>query len=165
LPDTPIPAEAVVDIAGRDPERTPIPWLAPSIAGAGAGFTTGRPWLPIGPTAETLNVASEADDEGSTLRFYQRLIGVRRTHPSLSSGEQLMLTTDNDDVMMFRRTSGDDATLVVLNFSDADVSVALPEGASLPATIAISTDWQRSDRGPFRERLSLRPLEGVVVTF
>ena len=47
LRDVPVAPEAVVDVDGRDPERAPIPWLAPSLAGPGAGFTTGTPWLPI----------------------------------------------------------------------------------------------------------------------
>ncbi|MGZ8647997.1 MAG: alpha-amylase family glycosyl hydrolase, partial [Solirubrobacteraceae bacterium] len=47
LPDAEIPPERVVDVDGRDPERAPIPWRPPSVAGPGAGFTTGEPWLPL----------------------------------------------------------------------------------------------------------------------
>ena len=47
LCDAPIPAEAVVDVDGRDPERAPLPWTA----GVNAGFTTGKPWLPLAPDA------------------------------------------------------------------------------------------------------------------
>ena len=43
LPDTEIPPDRVVDVDGRDPERTPIPWEP----GPGAGFTDGEPWLPV----------------------------------------------------------------------------------------------------------------------
>ncbi|HET9005168.1 MAG TPA: alpha-amylase family glycosyl hydrolase, partial [Actinomycetes bacterium] len=51
LGDVPIPPDQVKDPVarlipgrGRDPERTPMPWEG----GPGAGFTTGRPWLPLG---------------------------------------------------------------------------------------------------------------------
>lgn len=36
----------------RDPHRSPMPWSA----GPNAGFTTGRPWLPIGDDVEKTNV-------------------------------------------------------------------------------------------------------------
>lgn len=51
LADSPIPAAAIVDVDGRDPVRTPMPWQTPADAGPGAGFTTGQPWLPIPPEA------------------------------------------------------------------------------------------------------------------
>jgi hypothetical protein len=32
-----------VDVDGRDPERSPMPWGRPSVAGADAGFSTADP--------------------------------------------------------------------------------------------------------------------------
>jgi glycosidase len=65
--DVPIPSEAALDpIArlvpgrGRDPERTPMPWEA----GPGGGFTSGRPWLPLGEDNLARNVAAQRGDEG-----------------------------------------------------------------------------------------------------
>ena len=68
LPDAEIPADRIVDVDGRDPERAPIPWRPPSQAGPGAGFTTGEPWLPIVADAESLDVESQEHDPASTLR-------------------------------------------------------------------------------------------------
>ena len=67
LQDVPIPPDRIVDVDGRDPERAPIPWERPSRAGPGAGFTTGEPWLPITPDAETAAAAVQVDDPGSML--------------------------------------------------------------------------------------------------
>ena len=56
-----IPPEDVLDPAeknqpgigmGRDPERTPMPWDCSEMA----GFTRGRPWLPIGDDHQVVNV-------------------------------------------------------------------------------------------------------------
>jgi alpha-glucosidase len=80
MADTPVPPALRSDQDGRDPQRTPLPWRRPEVAGAGAGFSTGRPWLPIGPDADRVNVASEQADAGSTLHLYRRLIQVRRTN-------------------------------------------------------------------------------------
>jgi glycosidase len=38
-------------VDGRDPERSPMPWRRPSLAGPGVGFTTAEPWLPVATEA------------------------------------------------------------------------------------------------------------------
>jgi glycosidase len=43
---------------GRDPVRTPMPWSNAT----GAGFSTGEPWLPLGPDHRDVNVAVQATD-------------------------------------------------------------------------------------------------------
>ncbi len=43
---------------GRDGERTPMQWDG----SANAGFSTFKPWLPVPPSAATLNVKAESAD-------------------------------------------------------------------------------------------------------
>jgi len=57
----------------HDPERAPIPWRPPSLAGPGAAFTTGKLWLPLVADAARLNVESQATDPRSTLWLVRRL--------------------------------------------------------------------------------------------
>jgi alpha-glucosidase len=71
-----------------------MPWAPPSTAGPGAGFTTDKPWLPIGVTAEQLNVASELQDPNSMLALYRTLLTLRRTRPSLQAGSQVSTATE-----------------------------------------------------------------------
>jgi alpha-glucosidase len=47
----------------RDPERAPMRWDC----SRNAGFTTGRPWLPLGPAIEQCNVATQRADDHSLL--------------------------------------------------------------------------------------------------
>src|SRR5207245_7931970 len=82
MTDGPIPPERVVDVAGRDPERTPMQWDA----SRGAGFTTGDPWLPISREARTVNVEAQRSDPDSMLGLYRRLIAYRRASPGLLGG-------------------------------------------------------------------------------
>src|SRR5436309_1331286 len=58
MTDVTIPPERVVDVDGRDGERTPMQWDATP----NAGFSTGRPWLPMAPDAQRVNVAAQRHD-------------------------------------------------------------------------------------------------------
>ncbi len=82
LGDVPIPPDQVMDPVarlmpgrGRDPERTPMPWEG----GPGAGFTTGRPWLPLGDDNQARHVAAQRDDPASMLTLHRRLLRLRRS--------------------------------------------------------------------------------------
>src|ERR1035441_1830963 len=68
---------------GRDGERTPMQWdVRPN-----AGFTTGRPWLPVPSSASTLNVEVESFRPGSLFAWYQRLIRLKKDNPALAQGD------------------------------------------------------------------------------
>jgi alpha-glucosidase len=99
---------------GRDGERTPMPWDA----GVNGGFNHGaRPWLAVGPSYPTVNVASEARDPDSVLAWYRRLIALRRTDAALYEGTEEMLNPDDPHVLSYRRHHGARSVLVVLNLS------------------------------------------------
>ena len=116
LTDVAVPPAAIVDVGGRDPERAPIPWGPPSAAGPGAGFTTGRPWLPVHPDAEQLAATVQADDPGSSLTFYTALLALRRAIPALHSGTYRSLEAA-PDVFAFVREHAGRRVLVALNFA------------------------------------------------
>ncbi len=99
--------------AGRDAMRTPMPWRH----GPGGGFTTAeaRPWLPLGPTGSS-NVENQRADPRSMLTLARDLIGLRRRHPDLQSGEYETVPAP-EGVWAWRRGQG---VLVVLNMSDHD---------------------------------------------
>src|SRR6266853_4910625 len=89
--NVPIPPEEVQDPAeknepglglGRDPERTPMPWDGSLLA----GFTSGKPWLPLGPDHASVNVMAMCESRGSILNLYRRLIELRRNNPVLTHG-------------------------------------------------------------------------------
>jgi alpha-glucosidase len=132
LPDTDLPPGVGDDRDGRDPQRTPMPWQPPSLAGAGAGFTLGEPWLPVGSTAERRNVASELHDDTSMLALYRDLLALRRSRPSLRAGAQEFLDAPAD-VLAYLRRDGDECSLVVLNFASR------PQWVDIPALVG--PDW------------------------
>jgi len=98
---------------GRDGERTPMQWNS----GPNAGFTNGKPWLPVPASAKTHNVESESKDPQSVLSFYKQVIRLRKTEPALRDGAYFPLNESDANVMAYLRKSKDAAVLVVLNFS------------------------------------------------
>lgn len=161
LPDAEIPADRVVDVDGRDPERAPMPWRPPAQAGPGAGFTTAEPWLPVVADAGFLCVESQQRDPGSTLAFVRRLIHLRSREPTLQSGAQRLVGAA-PDVFCFERQL-DQRFLVVLNFSSRRVPVVLADDARGPAVLELSTRPER-EHGPVDlTNLVLEPDEGMIL--
>ncbi|HEV3280448.1 MAG TPA: alpha-amylase family glycosyl hydrolase [Acidimicrobiales bacterium] len=136
--------------AGRDPERSPLPWHD----GPGRGFTAPgvEPWLPMG-TPPAINVASQRDDPGSVLTFTRDLIALRRRSPDLWGGSYDSLPSP-PDTWVWRRGRGFAAAL---NLGDEARRID-----GLAGSVAIGTD-RRRDGEPVQEQLSLSPGEGVLI--
>jgi len=146
LPDAEIPADRVVDVDGRDPERAPMPWTA----GPFGGFSTVQPWLPLVAGAERLCAAAQASDPDSALTLARRLAALRDTTPALQTGDQRTVEA-GDGVLAWTRGAD---ILVAVNFRSVPVRVSLPG----PAEVLVSTD-------PARTALSepaLGPDEAIV---
>jgi alpha-glucosidase len=151
LGDVPVPSGAVRDVEGRDPQRTPMPW----IPGAGVGFTAAGvdPWLPVGDRTG-LSVAEQRGDPGSALTLTHDLVALRRRSADLRVGAHERLPAP-DGAWAWRRGEG---TTVALNLSGEERVVE-----ALAGTVALATT-----RGREGERvdgwLVLAPWQGVVLT-
>jgi len=97
----------------RDAARTPMQWDA----GAQAGFTTARPWLPVASDHQHRNVAAQDGDPRSVLSFYRRLLWLRRESPALQTGGWHPLIGTPRETMAYLRIHADQTMLVVLNFT------------------------------------------------
>ena len=167
--DVDIPRDEIVDppalLAGPDFPwydrsrcRTPMQWDA----NPNAGFTTGRPWLRLGPDAATRNVANQADDPDSVLSTYRRLLDFRRSSAALQRGPMRRLESGDPDVLAWTRGSGDRAVLVLVSF--------VGEERSIDAESIAPGGWV-ARVGTRRElpavdgtgRLLLRPDEAVIL--
>jgi alpha-glucosidase len=140
---------------GRDPERTPMQWSD----GPNAGFSSGKPWLPLADDYQTANVAAERDDSRSMLALHQRLIELRRATPALEVGSYAALPAEGD-LLAYMREAGGQRRLIVLNLGQQSQSIEL--GALGAGRIILSTHLDRADE-PVGGALSLRADEGVLV--
>jgi glycosidase len=69
-------------------------------------------------------------------RLYERLARLRGEHPSLRKGEYLAVrNSDGQKVYSFLRRSGEDAVLVVINFSKEKRPVSIEVPAALPSEL------------------------------
>jgi alpha-glucosidase len=162
LPDGEVPPEQVVDVTGRDPERCPIPWQPPSVAGPGAGFTTGDPWLPVIKAAETLNAQTQDTDPRSALWLTRRLLGLRRDFDELIVGDYSSVNA-GDDLFGYLRSTDRGRLLVVLNFATTANKLDLRDVAGVDSgQLLLSTDPARGT-GAVPASVDLGPLEGLVV--
>jgi alpha-glucosidase len=154
--DGEIPPDRVVDIDGRDPERTPVQWDGTP----GAGFG-GDPWLPVGRQAARVNVAAQRDDPASMFGLYRQLIWYRKGSAALR-GDYRPLADTPGGCYAYLRTTGDERLLVALNFTGQplDYEVDGPQTGRLE----LATDPARLLGDPVGlHPLRLGPDEGVVV--
>jgi alpha-glucosidase len=130
--NVPIPPEAMLDPlartlhpnVARDPERCPMQWEPEP----GAGFSTGKPWLPIAADAASRNVATQRAERDSLLWLYRDAIALRRESVSLRRGSFTAIEAP-EGVFAFERVHDGERAVVALNFSCAPQKLALGSGA------------------------------------
>jgi alpha-glucosidase len=106
---------------GRDGERTPMQWNdSPN-----AGFTTGKPWLPVPPTYKTHNVADELKDPNSILQFYKRVLQLRHTDEALLYGNYTAINKGDPNVLSYLRIYKGQGVVVSLNMSKTPQKIML----------------------------------------
>ena len=106
----------------RSAARTPMPWRA----GPGGGFTTGRPWLRLGPDADARNVATQSRDPRSVLETYRRILRARREHRVLQDGAFSLTRTGDANVLGYRRHGPSGEALILVSFGPARASAIVP---------------------------------------
>ena len=123
-----------------------------------AGFTTGKPWLPLGSEYRRVNVAVQREDPRSVLALHKALIKLRRAEPALQLGRLQLLEPAGDvlaDVLTYLR---EDRFLIALNIGSTPQRIGLPRAGA----IVLSTHLDRAEER-VAGTLQLRPDEGVVV--
>jgi alpha-glucosidase len=161
MTNVPIAPEEVQDPAeknepgigmGRDPERTPMPWGPTSLA----GFTTGKPWLPLGPDHPSVNVATLNQDEGSILHLYRKLILLRQAHSELVAGKMGSIAAE-ENLLRYERAGSAERFLILLNMGHDPIQVVTENG-----TICMSTCLDR-EGDAVNGSVGLRDSEGMII--
>lgn len=111
---------------GRDGCRTPMPWKA---GAPHAGFTLGRPWLPV--PEEQSRLAADVQEKvlGSVLNHYRETLAFRRMHAALHDGSMTFVKS-NQDLLAFTREKGGEKLLFVFNLTREPTTFALSKELS-----------------------------------
>jgi alpha-glucosidase len=122
-------------VKGRDGCRTPMVWESDA---PNAGFSTGKPWLPVKP--EQAAKAVDTQGAGSIFEFYKEMIAWRRASSALSTGTTTFISLPEPLLAFTREAEGEKLTCV-FNLS-ADAHVLSVDGA---ATLARSGEAALED--------------------
>lgn len=135
LPEADVPYELLQDpygitfwpeFKGRDGCRTPMPWTNET---PNAGFTTGKPWLPVPPEHVCLAEAGQDQDPHSTLNFARNIIQWRRGLPQLTRGEIAFFDVPEQALALRRDEAGYPSVLAVFNVTNAPLTFDWPQAA------------------------------------
>jgi glycosidase len=127
--------------------------------GPNAGFSTGKPWLPLPDSYKTHNVASEIQDPDSVLQFYKHVLALRHQNQALLDGDYIALNQNDPNVLSYLRKYKDQAVLVVLNMSAQAQKASFDLGAQGFASAKAKTllTTASSETAPDLSQLSLEP--------
>ena len=112
------------EFKGRDGCRTPMVWTTQD---EHAGFSHGKPWLPVSPDHAARAVDRQESDPKSLVHHYRNAIKLRRDWAVLRNGDQSGMTTSGN-LLSFTRSDGNDVLFCVFNLGREAADTKLPDG-------------------------------------
>ena len=134
---------------GRDNARTPMQWTA----GENAGFTTGKPWLPVNPNHVTINAQQELADPDSVFHYYRKLIALRKEYPIFRDGTFTLVDGENEDVFAYTRDTAGAHMLVVCNFTPKTLSWPIPREFREAKVLLANYETQSDELKPYEAKI------------
>ncbi|WP_322113476.1 alpha-glucosidase [Leptospira soteropolitanensis] len=111
----------------RDNCRLPMLWDISE----NAGFSKGKPWLPVGKFKLTDTVVGQKKDKDSLWNHYKSLFHLRKGSAVLKEGSLKTKSTGQDEWLCFERILGDKVITVYLNFGEKEGQEPIIKGTKL----------------------------------
>jgi len=99
----------------RDHARTPMQWNNEEYA----GFSKHIPWLNVNPNYTIINVESEEKEETSVLRYYKKMIRLRKENPALIYGSFEKIKSKKQ-LFCYYRKKGNDTFMIIVNLTNQE---------------------------------------------
>ena len=144
----------IIAARSRDNGRTPMQWDGT----AGAGFTTGTPWLGIPDNHVTINAEAEENDPTSIYAFYKELVRLRKEMEIIADGQIRYLDSGHDSVLAYERTYGQEKLTVVCSLAGEEL--LLSEPISLESKKVLLSSYLDEPTGTMT---ALRPYESIAI--
>ena len=138
----------------RDNARTPMQWNNQE----NAGFTTGTPWIKVNPNYVEINAEEEVKRADSVFSYYKKLIALRHQEEVIVYGHYELLLPESEELYVYTRELNEEKLLVICNFTDKEVSYAVPN-EFVGKEILISNYEEQE----MKQELSLKPYEAIVI--
>lgn len=118
-------AEALEILAARsrDNSRTPMQWTDERYC----GFSKTEPWIPVSDNFDKINVERQKQDKNSILKFYKKLIMLRKEKEVIAKGNIEFMETENADVLAYTRCLGKQQLFICCNFRGAESQMELTQ--------------------------------------
>ena len=144
----------IIAARSRDNGRTPMQWDGT----AGAGFTTGTPWLGIPDNHITINAEAEENDPTSIYAFYKELVRLRKEMEIIADGQIRYLDSGHDSVLAYERTYGREKLTVLCSLAGEEL--LLSEPISLEGKKVLLSSYLDEPTGTVT---ALRPYESIAI--
>jgi oligo-1,6-glucosidase len=113
-----------IALGSRDNARTPMQWDD----SVNAGFSESGPWIAVNPNYREINAAEQIADPDSVFHHFRRLIQLRHDEPVVQLGDFALLVPDDERLVAYTRTLGDEQVLMLANVTGESVRL----GTDLP---------------------------------
>jgi oligo-1,6-glucosidase len=146
-----------LNLLSRDNGRTPMQWDASK----NAGFSNETPWLPVHKNHTTVNVLNQENDQNSVLNHFRKMVALRKDNLLLVYGEYEIIQEEHPTIYAYSRTLDDEKMTVLLNFSESESSISLPNFDHSKKVLINNYNEFSVDKNT----ITLKPYQAVVLKF
>jgi oligo-1,6-glucosidase len=121
-------------LGSRDNARTPMQWDD----SVNAGFSESGPWIAVNPNYVEINAAEQIRHPDSVFHHFRRLIQLRHDEPVVQLGDFALLLPDDERLVVYTRTLGDEQVLLLANVTRDPVrlGMGLPDHGACEVLLA-----------------------------
>ena len=146
-----------LNLLSRDNGRTPMQWDDTN----NAGFSSETPWLPVHENHTTVNVATQQNDHNSVLNHFRKMVALRKDNLLLVYGNYEIIQEEHPTIYAYSRTLDDEKMTVLLNFSESESSISLPNFDHSKKVLINNYNEFSVDKNT----ITLKPYQAVVLKF
>ena len=146
-----------LNLLSRDNGRTPMQWDTTK----NAGFSNETPWLPVHKNHTTVNVLNQENDQNSVLNHFRKMVALRKDNLLLVYGNYEIIQEEHPTIYAYSRTLDDEKMTVLLNFSESESSISLPNFDHSKKVLINNYNEFSVDKNT----ITLKPYQAVVLKF